>query len=622
MKLRQLLTNRLIVLFHDAVMVAVAWLASFWLRYNLAEFSHLTWSVALHTLPIILSVQMIAAIWAGCYRGMWRFASLPDLMRIIKAVVIGAAVGLGCIFVFNRLVNVPRAVFPLYVILLTGCWGAPRIFYRILKDYFKRVSYLNRVLIIGAGYVGESLVRELMRDRRGRYLPVAFLDNDSKLLGKDIHGLRVMGSVDKLEKFVRKLRISMVMLAIPSATTKEMQAIVKICDRLGVEYRTLPSISDLTENRISINALRKVEIEDLLGRDPVTLDWQYIQESLGEKVILVTGGGGSIGSELCRQIAQCHPAKLIVVENSEFNLYKIMQELVQQFGSLPLIPALIDVSDKKLMNHVFNKHRPDVVFHAAAYKHVPLLEEQLLVAVKNNIFSTRVIADLAVEYHVKSFVLVSSDKAVNPTNIMGLSKRIAEIYCQNLNQRGITKFVTVRFGNVLGSTGSVVPLFRQQLEAGGPITVTHPEMTRYFMTIPEATSLILQSYTMGHGGEIYVLDMGEPVKITYLAEQMIRLAGKIPNKDIDIVYTGIRPGEKMFEELFHGSEALQPTQHHKISLAKSRQIDWITLIKAFDRIEYGYQADDTETVLTVIKQLVPEYTTATQESVVADNNSM
>jgi FlaA1/EpsC-like NDP-sugar epimerase len=254
-----------------------------------------------------------------------------------------------------------------------------------------------------------------------------------------------------------------------------------------------------------------------------------------------------------------------------------------------------------------NNHRPDVVFHAAAYKHVPMLESQLLTAVKNNIFATRVIADLSVQYRVKAFVLVSSDKAVNPTNIMGLSKRIAEIYCQNLNDRGQTHFVTVRFGNVLGSTGSVVPLFRKQLEAGGPITVTHPQMTRYFMTIPEATSLILQSYSMGSGGEIYVLDMGNPVKITYLAEQMIRLAGKVPNKDIKIIYTGIRPGEKMFEELFHGSEELKATAHHKISLADSRKLDWVTLIKAFDTIELAYQSDDQETILTVLKDLVPEY---------------
>jgi FlaA1/EpsC-like NDP-sugar epimerase len=607
MKMRQLLTNRIIVLLHDTFMVPVAWIMAFWLRFNLNNLSHYEWVVALHTLPIVITVQMLAALWAGCYRGMWRFASLPDLIRIVKAVIIGAIIALGCIFVFNRLINVPRAVFPLYIILLTACWGGPRIIYRMLKDYFNHVTHHNRVLIIGAGYAGESLVRELLRDRKGRYQPIAFLDDDITLLGKDIHGLRVVATIDKLEKYVRRLKATMVMLAIPSAGTQQMQDIVNACDAINIPYRTLPSIADLTEDRISINALRKVEIEDLLGRDPVQLDWSHIQNKIENKTVLVTGGGGSIGSELCRQIAKLNPTKLIIVENSEYNLYQISQELMQDYESLEVICCLADVSDVKFVNHVMKNNRPEVVFHAAAYKHVPMLESQLLTAVKNNIFATRVIADLSVQYRVGTFVLVSSDKAVNPTNIMGLSKRIAEIYCQNLNARGSTHFVTVRFGNVLGSTGSVVPLFRKQLEAGGPITVTHPDMTRYFMTIPEATSLILQSYTMGEGGEIFVLDMGEPVKISYLAEQMIRLAGKIPNKDIKIEYTGIRPGEKMFEELFHGSEHLIATAHQKISLANARKVDWVTLIKAFDTIELAYQSDDQETIVNTLKELVPEY---------------
>lgn len=607
MKLRQKVTNRLVVLAHDALMVPVAWFAAFWLRYNLSDFSHLTWMVALNTLPIVIAVQTLAAIWVGCYRGMWRFASLPDLIRIVKAVVIGALLSLACIYIFNHLVNMPRAVFPLYVILLTACWGGPRIIYRMLKDYFNHTTHYNRVLILGAGHAGESLVRELLRDRKGRYQPVAFLDDDSRHLGRDIHGLRVVGTISKLEKFVRKYKVSMVMLALPEANAQKMQEIVNACDAINVAYRTLPSIADVTEDRISINALRKVEIEDLLGRDPVKLDWSNIKDALENKVVLVTGGGGSIGSELCRQIAKLNPKKLVILENSEFNLYQMSQELMAGFSNLNLVCCLADVSDYKFVNHVMNNHRPEVVFHAAAYKHVPMLESQLLTAVKNNIFATRVIADLSVQYRVKSFVLVSSDKAVNPTNIMGLSKRIAEIYCQNLNDSGKTHFITVRFGNVLGSTGSVVPLFRKQLEAGGPITVTHPEMSRYFMTIPEATSLILQSYSMGTGGEIYVLDMGEPVKITYLAEKMIRLAGKVPNKDIKISYTGIRPGEKMFEELFHGSESLKATSHHKISLADARKIDWVTLIKAFDTIELAYQSDDQETILYTLKKLVPEY---------------
>ncbi len=607
MKLRRIITHRFIVLAHDTLMVPVAWVIAFWLRFNLMQLPPSVLMVIFNTLPIVVFLQMMTAVWAGCYRGMWRFASVPDLIRIVKAVVVGTLLALGCIFIFNRLANVPRVVFPLYMIVLIIFWGAPRMLHRIFKDYVNYVKHSNRVLIIGSGYAGESLARELLRDRRGRYQPVAFLDNDTQHLGKDIHGLRVVGTIDQLEKYVRKYKVSMVMLAMPAAGTHQMQEIVSACDAIHIEYRTLPSISDVTENRISINALRKVEIEDLLGRDPVTLDWTCIEKAIHGRVILVTGGGGSIGSELCRQIAALYPKKLIVLENCEFNLYQLSQEFLQYFPKIELIASLGDVGDVKFVNHIMNYHRPDAVFHAAAYKHVPMLENQLLTAVKNNIFATRVIADLSVQYGVKNFVLVSSDKAVNPTNIMGLSKRVAEIYCQNLNDRGSTHFVTVRFGNVLGSTGSVLPLFRKQLEAGGPLTVTHPDMTRYFMTIPEATSLILQSYSMGRGGEIFVLDMGEPVKITYLAQQMIRLAGKIPNKDIHIEYTGIRPGEKMFEELFHDKETLKATAHRKISLADARKVDWLTLIKAFDQIELAYQSDDSERILCILKQLVPEY---------------
>lgn len=607
MKWRQLISNQLIVLCHDTLMVIVAWLAAYWLRFDLAEFPPKVWFIALNTLPVVLSIQMLMAVWSGCYRGMWRFASLPDLIRIIKAIFIGTLSILVCIFLWNHLYNVPRAVFPLYAILLLLCWGGPRLLYRVIRDHFFRSKRRQRVLIVGAGQAGEGLVRDLLRDPKRRYEPVAFLDDDKKQLGKDIQGIPVVGQLEDLKKQASKFNVVLIMFALPFASTEQMQALVKACDFLGIPYRTLPSISDLTENRITINALRKVEIEDLLGRDLINIDWGEVEEAIQHKVILVTGAGGSIGSELCRQIARQKPKQLILLDNSEFNLYQMSQELRVEFPLLNAVNLLMDVGDAKFINRALNKYRPDVIFHAAAYKHVPMLEDQLLVAVKNNIFATRVIADLAVQYNVKSFVLVSSDKAVNPTNIMGLSKRIAEIYCQNLNTRGSTRFITVRFGNVLGSTGSVVPLFRKQLEMGGPLTVTHPDMTRYFMTIAEATSLILQAYAMGLGSEIFVLDMGSPVKIVYLAEQMIRLSGREPYKDIAIEYTGIRPGEKLFEELFHDSELLQTTRHHKISLAQSRQVNWIALLESFDRIGSAYQADDVVTILEELKSLVPEY---------------
>lgn len=605
--LERLLANRHLALFHDSMMVPVAWLMAFWLRYNLTSIPEKSWMVALDMLPLVLAAQMLVALWVGIYRGIWRFASIPDLLRIVKAVLMGTALSLGAVFLASRLVNIPRAVFPLYAILLTALWGGPRFLYRILKDYVHDYAKRQRVLVVGAGDAGESLVRELLRDKEKRYHPVAFLDDRKKHQGKDIHGLRVLGGIQDIQAVCHTHRIDMVMLAIPSATAQEMQRIVQACDAIQMPYCTLPGISDLVEDRVTINALRRVEIEDLLGREPVALDWGNIAGAIQGKKILVTGGGGSIGAELCRQIANQHPKEMIIIDHSEFHLYQITQSLQSGEYDFALHALLIDVSDQKLLARALQQYRPQVIFHAAAYKHVPMLEYQISAAVKNNILGTKILADLACQLNVENFVLVSSDKAVNPTNIMGLTKRIAEIYCQNLNRECHTRFITVRFGNVLGSTGSVVPLFRQQLEQGGPLTVTHPEMTRYFMTIPEATRLILQAYAMGEGGEIFVLDMGEPVKIQYLAEQMIRLAGKVPNQDIQIAFTGVRPGEKLFEELFHKSELLQPTAHEKISLAKSRQMTWDALQEYFTELESAYYRLDRRRLLQLMQALVPEY---------------
>ncbi|MBL4622817.1 MAG: polysaccharide biosynthesis protein [Immundisolibacteraceae bacterium] len=605
MPLRRLFSNRAIILMHDTLMVMVAWFGAYLLRFNLSFFHPAMWHIAIVVLPMVVVLQMMTALWAGCYRGVWRFASIPDLVRILKAVVIGTLVILGCVFVFNRLDNVPRAVFPLYAILLTACWSGSRIIYRMTRDRFSIAAHQQRVLIVGAGQAGEGLVRDLLRDSLQRYVPVAFLDDDEQNRGRDIHGIRVVGRLDSIEKYAAKHAVSLVMLAVPSATTQQMQTLVEACERINIPYRTLPSIADLTEDRVTINELRRVEIEDLLGRDPVDLDWDTITDHIKGKVVLVTGGGGSIGSELCRQISKQQPTQLIICENSEYNLYQITQELAT--NTCRVVGLLVDTSDLKFVNATLKKYRPDIVFHASACKHVPMLEDQLLAAVKNNIFATRVIADLAVQYRVKTFVLVSSDKAVNPTNVMGLSKRIAEIYCQNLNEKGDTQFITVRFGNVLGSAGSVVPLFRKQLQAGGPITVTHADITRYFMTIPEACQLILQASVMGKGGEIYVLDMGEPIKIRYLAEKMIELSGHKLNEDIEIVYTGLRPGEKLHEELFHEQEALQGTCHEKILQANARSLDWSLLVAYFDKINQACIEVNEQQLIVLMNKLVPEY---------------
>ena len=365
-------------------------------------------------------------------------------------------------------------------------------------------------------------------------------------------------------------------------------------------------MQDLIAGRVSINTLREVSIEDLLGRDPVRLDREAIRNELSGRCVLISGGGGSIGTELCRQVAKLAPSKLVLLENCEFNLFRIESELRQTFPGIELHPVLGDVADAVAVEHIYSTHKPDITYHAAAYKHVPMLESQVREAIQNNVCGTKIMALAADRHRCDTFVLISTDKAVNPANVMGASKRIAEIFCQNLSQRSTTRFITIRFGNVLGSDGSVVPLFRQQIESGGPVTVTHPEMMRYFMTIPEACQLILQAESMGKGSEIYILDMGEPVNITYLAEQMIQLSGNEPGKDIEIVYTGLRPGEKLYEELFHEKEQLTGTQHEKIFLANHRQIEWELLDRTISDMETACGNYDEKSLLKGIAILVPE----------------
>jgi FlaA1/EpsC-like NDP-sugar epimerase len=400
--------------------------------------------------------------------------------------------------------------------------------------------------------------------------------------------------------------VELILLAVPSARSRQMRDLVELCESTGIPFRTLPCMKDLVAGRVSVNTLREVSIEDLLGRDPVRLDQQAIQAELSGRCVLISGGGGSIGTELCRQVARLKPARLVLLDNCEFNLFRVENELRQNFPDTRIHAALGDVADEAAVEHLFKTQRPDIVYHAAAYKHVPILESRVREAIRNNVFGTRTMALAADRHHCDAFVLISTDKAVNPANIMGASKRIAEIFCQNLDHHSSTRFITVRFGNVLGSDGSVVPLFKAQIMAGGPVTVTHPEMMRYFMTIPEACQLILQAECMGKGGEIFVLDMGDPVSITYLAEQMIRLSGNEPGGDIEIVYTGLRPGEKLFEELFHEKEKLEGTGHEKILLSRHRKIDWQLLNGVIARMESACETYDENTLLSSINDLVPE----------------
>ena len=600
------LRSPFIAFLHDLLMVPVAWFFGYWVRFNFSDIPPEYLSEALLWLPLTIVTQAAAFTYFGLYRGDWRFASLPDMMRIIKAVLIGTLVCLSVITLATRLNNVPRTIFPFYAISLIGLLGSPRFFYRWLKDRKLYIQQGKRVLIAGAGRAGEMLVRDLLRDPQRSLLPVGFVDDDRRKRGIEIHGIRVMGSCDRIPELVEELGIELILLALPSARSRQMRFIVENCETAGIPFRTLPCMQDLLAGRVSINTLREVSIEDLLGRDPVRLDREAIRSELSGRCILISGGGGSIGTELCRQVVKLAPSKLVLLENCEYNLFRIENELRQTFPDIELHAVLGDVADAVAVEHVYKTHKPDITYHAAAYKHVPMLESRVREAIHNNVCGTKTMALAADRHGCDAFVLISTDKAVNPANIMGASKRIAEIFCQNLNQRSATRFITVRFGNVLGSDGSVVPLFKSQIENGGPVTVTHPEMMRYFMTIPEACQLILQAEAMGSGSEIYVLDMGEPVSVTYLAEQMIRLSGNEPDKDIEIVYTGLRPGEKLFEELFHEKEHLTGTQHKKIFLAHHRQIEWELLDKTIGDMETACTNYDEKALLKSIDTLVPE----------------
>jgi len=598
---------RIAVVLHDLVMVWLAWFGSNWMRWNMQPDPPVVPAFGAE-LPIVLVLQGMLLWWTGLYRGLWRFASLPDLWNIARGAALGALGIALALFLFNRLEGTPRAVLVVYPLVLLFLLGAPRLAYRYWKDSrldLTRSAPSRRVLVLGAGRAGETLVRDLRRD--GQYAPVGLLDDDRTLRGAKVHGVPVLGQLADVERVARETAAEMLLIAMPSASSHEMQRIVELCEATELEFRTVPRLEDVIAGRAGLNQLKEVAIEDLLGREPVELDWTAIRNGISGRRVLVTGGGGSIGAELCRQVARLGAERLIVLEQSEYNLYRIDQELRAEFPSLGLHCALGDAGDEATLERILAGSGTSVLFHAAAYKHVPLLEEQLREAVRNNVLATCAVARAADRHGVETFVLISSDKAVNPSSVMGASKRAAELFCQNYSMRSRTHFITVRFGNVLDSAGSVVPLFREQIARGGPVTITHPDIARYFMTIPEACQLILQAAVLGRGGEIYALDMGDPIRIRYLAEQMIRLAHKRPERDIAIVYTGLRPGEKLYEELFHAQEAYQETVHRKIFLAAPRRVVWEELERLLADAANATRGYDDAELARVLHALVPEF---------------
>jgi FlaA1/EpsC-like NDP-sugar epimerase len=561
--------RRFVVFAHDVVAAGVAWLVAYWLRFNLdvpVEFAE----AMLARLPFIVALHA-AVFWTlGLYRGMWRYASLPDLQRIIVAVGI-AALAVPALLTMLRLDElVPRSVYLITPALLALAMGGSRLAYRAWRE-----GHLGSLvakpqsapaLVIGAGTAAAALLKELARSPQWRVVGV--LDDDLGKRGAELVGVKVLGAVASVGAQAQRYSVAQAIIAMPEATHGERKRAVELCTQAGLAVMTVPALSDIVTGRVSVSALRPIELDDLLGRDPVQLDEAGLQGFFGGKTVLVTGAGGSIGAELCRQIVRFSPARLVLFEQSEFSLYTIEQEFRDRRSPVEVVAAIGDAKNEARVAEVFARYRPDIVFHAAAYKHVPLMEQDnAFEAVRNNVLSTLTVARAAQANGAAKCVLVSTDKAVNPTNVMGASKRLAEIVCQALQDQATTQFVIVRFGNVLGSTGSVVPRFREQIARGGPVTVTHPSIERYFMSIPEAAQLVLQAGEMGKGSEIYVLDMGEPVKIADLARQMIRLSG-FSEADIRVEFTGLRPGEKLYEEPLADAEKTLATPHPKLRIAR------------------------------------------------------
>jgi len=595
-----------IVFSDDVCAAAAAWLVAYLLRFN---FDHpvAVMTAAAPLLYWLLPAQALIFRLTGLYRGIWRFASLHDLRRILVAVALATAVVPIVALMTRSGVLVPRSVLILFPMLLGGFMSGSRLAYRMWREHSLARFTLDRgepVIVIGAGDAGVNLIKELAKSPQWR--AVALLDDNPAKLGRMVYGVKVVGASSEAARWAEAYGAGTVILAMPSTTHAARRRIVEQCTVSGLDVLTVPSFEELMAGGIAVDRLRKIELEDLLGRDPVALDAAGLRRFLSGRVVMVTGAGGSIGSELCRQITRFEPGLLVLFELNELALYRLQEEFRRRYPGARIVAAVGDVKNPARVGRILAEYRPAVIFHAAAYKHVPLMEEaNAWEAVRNNVLGTCVLASAAIRHEVEKMVLISTDKAVNPTNVMGASKRLAEMVCQALSHKGGTRFEMVRFGNVLGSSGSVIPKFQEQIARGGPITVTHPEIIRYFMSIPEAAQLVLQAGCMGQGGEIFVLDMGQPVKIVDLARDMIRLSG-LSDDEIRIEFTGLRPGEKLYEELLADGEQTRPTHHAKVRIARAREVElaWLDELLEWLRQE-KWPSDDV--VRRDLRKWVPEY---------------
>ncbi|MCZ8343439.1 MAG: nucleoside-diphosphate sugar epimerase/dehydratase [Leptospira sp.] len=562
---------------------------------------------------IVLVTRSVVFFASGIYRSLWSYASLHDLLAIIKTTILSSLVATIALLFYNRFSQLSRMVPILDTLILLSFLCLRSLSWRMVRDQIFRTSKSKNgipILLVGAGKLGATFLTELRRHNQLEYVPMGFLDDDQNKKGGYIQGVPILGTTNDAETAIYRYGIKKLIMTVQQPDGRVVSKLMNVCDKAGIDFKILPSFGEFVSEQPKLAQLREVQVEDLLGRPTVNLEIESIRSYLGNKVILVTGAGGSIGSEICRQIAVFRPNVLVILDAAETPLYEIDYDLRKNFSELQIDirPVIADVKNLSRISAVFEEHRPDVVFHCAAYKHVPMMEINPSEAVLNNVMGTKNVADVCRLIGVERFVLISTDKAVNPVNIMGASKRAAEIYLQHISQNSRTKFITVRFGNVLGSNGSVIPRFREQIKRGGPVTVTHPEVIRYFMTIPEATQLVLQAGSMGEHGEIFILDMGEPVKILNLAEEMIRLSGYAPHKDIKIEYSGLRPGEKLYEELMLDEEGIKKTHHPKIRIAaRLENYNLLLFQNKLNRLFSLAKANKNKEIYLGFKEIVPEY---------------
>lgn len=614
------LRKPLIILAH-ILSFAVSLILSFALAHNMRFQMEWFTEQYLPLLILFIIVKLPIFRFFKQFKGWWRYVGISDLTGIMGAsvlstfviVILWYSIALNVQLVrreFVGMADVAQSVFLLDMfgtfLLLAGL----RVLIRMYYEEFLAVESgrLKRFLIVGAGNAGEALLREIHRMPIVQYEVIGFIDDDPLKQGISIHGTGVLGTVEQLPKICKQRDIEEIAIAMPSASPKQLRRVIQVCDGTKIRFRTVPSITDIASGKLQVSQIRDVDINDLLGREAVNLELDLIESYVRDKIILVTGAGGSIGSEMCRQLCYFEPKQLLLIEQAENPLFHIERELESTFPKVALKALVCNITDKNRVNEIFEAFRPQVVIHAAAHKHVPLMEFNPGEAIKNNVLGTQTVADAADKFGTTNFVMISTDKAVNPTSIMGSSKRVAEMYIQDLNRTSKTHFVTVRFGNVLGSEGSVVPIFKKQIAAGGPVTITHPEMKRYFMTIPEASQLVLQAAAMGKGAEIFVLDMGEPVKIVDLARELITLSGYRPGEDIEMVFTGPRPGEKLFEELSIKGEDMLPTKHPKIGIWKNIVTDREKLHRGMAELIKTAQTSNHVQITDKLRKLVPEYT--------------